>query len=350
MRTNVENLFEQIAGPSVPDDPPPMVGLMLAVYGERLRYALNQINAANPAITAGVYIDTVDEMQFNAVAYSDGKTELVGINAGVAASLPLIANWLLCQPDTYPMIGDCSKEVKPPRFDGTILQYSGKATTAPDSIWPQDASQPKDPARKHFATHMLTVAWDFLLFHELAHITRCHLPYISNLTQQPTTSWLEMGAIGLTEEECQTRCTLEVDADGVAGRILSGAPIINGLDATRMIAFGEGNDGVANWDWPACYKTWLRPIGFLFQVMAILEHNIGIADPQRTHPHPDIRMQVLVNSIWPQWEKVIPDQGQFIELTREASREMQDIVRLAILPNPPVAPMMLTGIHSKTRC
>lgn len=69
--------------------------------------------------------------------------------------------------------------------------------------------------------------------------------------------------------------------------------------------------------------------------MAMLEHNIGITDPQRTHPHPDIRMQVLVNSIWPQWKKVIPDRGQFIELTREARREMKDIVGLAILPNPP---------------
>jgi hypothetical protein len=181
---------------------------------------------------------------------------------------------------------------------------------------------------------MLT-AWDFLLCHELAHINRCHIPYVSNILLKPTTSWFELGTEGLTKKESQTRCMLEVDADGVAGRILSGAPILNGLEVTREMAFGKGNSGVKVWDWPSAYKVWLRPIEFLFQMMAVLEHNISIVDAQRTHPHPDIRMQVLVNSIWPQWQKVIPDRSHFIELTREASREMHDIVRLGILPNPP---------------
>lgn len=186
----------------------------------------------------------------------------------------------------------------------------------------------------HFVTYIMLGAWDFLLFHELAHILRCHISYVSNILQKPITSWFEFGTEGLTEKESKTRCMLEVDADGVAGRILSGAPILNGLKVTRETAFGKGNSGVQEWDWPSAYKTWLRPIGFLFQMMAVLEHNISIIDAQRTHPHPDIRLQVLVNSIWPQWQKVIPDRSYFIELTREAGREMQDIVRLGILPNP----------------
>lgn len=335
MNSNVRQLFTQIAGPSLPEQLPPLISVMMAVYRERLRYALDQIKTKNSAMTSDVYVDIVDSMQFNAVAYANETVELIGINAGVAAALPLIANWLLSQPEVYPTIGDCTQEVKPPRFDGTILRFSGKASTAPDSIWPEQASHPRDPARKHFVTYMMLTAWDFLLCHELAHINRCHIPYISNISEKPTTPWFELGTKGLNEKECQTRCTLEVDADGVAGRILSGAPILNGLEATREMAFGKGNSGVPTWDWSSAYKTWLCPIGFLFQMMAVLEHNIGIADTHRTHPHPDIRMQVLVNSIWPQWEKVIPDRAHFIELTREASREMQDIVRLDILPNPP---------------
>ena len=335
MNNNVRQLFTQIDGPPLHENLPPLMSAMMALYRERLRYELDQIKTLNPAMTAGVYIDTIDEMQFNAVAYADEAVELIGINAGVAAALPLIASWLLSQPDAYPTIGDSSKEVKPPQFDGRILRYSGKASIIPDSIWPEHVSQPKDPARRHFVTYMITIAWDFLLFHELAHLTRCHLPYISNASQKLTTSWFELGTSGLTEKECRTRCILEVDADGVAGRILSGAPILNGLELTRETAFGRGNNGVSTWDWPSAYKTWLRPIGFLFQIMAVLEHDIGITDTQRTHPHPDIRMQVLVNSIWQRWEEVIPDRAHFVELTREASREMHDIVRLAILPNPP---------------
>jgi len=335
MNIDPRQLLTAIAGPPLPDRLPPVVGMMMRLYRLELRYALDQIKATNPAMTAGVYIDIVDELAFNALAYANEKAELVGINAGVAAALPLIANWLLSQPGSYTEIGDCSQEIKPSRFDGGILRYSGKASTAPDSLWPKHAAQPRDAARRHFVTYMTTVPWHFLLYHELAHIMRCHLWYISDISKKPTTAWFELGSSGLTEKECQTRRILEVDADGVAGRILSGAPILNGLEKTRMIAFGEGNAGVPKWDWPAAYRNWLRPIGFLFQMMAVLECNIGIADRQRTHPHPDIRMQVLVNSIWPQWRKVIPDRGHFVELTREASREMQDIVRIGILPNPP---------------
>ena len=334
MNNTIRQLFTQIAGPPLPKQLPPIIEMMMIVYRERLRYALEQINTNNPAMTAEVYIDIVDSMRFNAVAYTDKSVELIGINAGVAAALPLIASWLLSQPDAYPTIGDCSKEVEPPRFDGTILRFSGKASTAPDSIWPQYTSRPRDTARMHFVTYIMLGAWDFLLFHELAHILRCHISYVSNILQKPITSWFEFGTEGLTEKESKTRCMLEVDADGVAGRILSGAPILNGLKVTRETAFGKGNSGVQEWDWPSAYKTWLRPIGFLFQMMAVLEHNISIIDAQRTHPHPDIRLQVLVNSIWPQWQKVIPDRSYFIELTREAGREMQDIVRLGILPNP----------------
>lgn len=328
-------IFSQVVGSPLPKNLSPMMTTIMRLYQERLQFDLEQIKTNNPAMIEGIYVDTVDEMQFNAVAYADDSFEFVGINAGVAVILPLIANWLLCQPEAFKKIGDSSQEIKPAQFDGNIIRYSGKASTMPDSLWPKHIGLPKDPARKHFVTYLITVAWDFLLFHELAHITRCHLPYMSGLSETPSCSWLEMGNSGMTKEEYQIRCALEIDADGVAGRILAGAPRLNGLDKAREIAFGKGNKGVSKWNWEESFKTWLYPIGFLFQIMAIIDYSDEITAPHRTHPHPDIRMQVLLNSIYPQWEKVIPDRKKFISLSREASQEIQNIVEVGILPNSP---------------
>lgn len=337
MNEDIRHIFTTVAGPPLPEELPLVPTVALGVYQEHLSYALNQVSSVNPAIIAGVHIDMVDALDLNAVAYSDGAHELVGINAGFAIVLPLIASWLLSHPNAFPSIGDPSKETQPPPLDYSLLMMSGKASQATDDTWPDQVALPSDRTRKHFVTYMSMVAWDFLLFHELGHINRCHIPYLSSktVTSQPTTAWFEFGTEGLTKEESETRRLLEVDADGYAGRILSGAPILNGLQMARFVALGDSESTPTSWDWPNAYKTWLKPVGLLFQLMAIIEHNVSIANPQRTHPHPDIRMQVLVNSIYQRWSEVIPDRAYFIELTREASREMKDIVRLGILPSPP---------------
>ena len=119
MNNKIRPLFEQVAGPLLPEQLSPVVAAMMTVYQERLRYALDQIKRSNPAMTADVYVNTVDSMVFNALAYADEAVELVGINAGVAASLPLIASWLLSQPDAYPSVGNCAQELK--RHDSTEL-------------------------------------------------------------------------------------------------------------------------------------------------------------------------------------------------------------------------------------
>src|ERR1700730_16581756 len=52
-----------------------------------------------------------------------------------------------------------------------------------------------------------------IFFHELAHITRCHLPFYRE--QMGKTSYLELPMARLTAEESQLRLLLELDADHI---------------------------------------------------------------------------------------------------------------------------------------
>jgi len=210
---------------------------------------------------------------------------------------------------------------------------TGLFSEVSENLWPFDLELPVDPVRRHFATYVTLIGWDFLLFHELGHLNRCHIQYLSStFTPAPLTRhWLEFGTPQLSTKEAELRCVLELDADAFAGRLLAGGPILSGLESTKLFAFGA--TARFPWTWQEAYKTWLIPIALVFQLMAIIEDNISIGDARRTHPHPDIRLQILVNSIWPKWSEVIGDRSEFIQLTREVSSGWRTILQMHILPS-----------------
>jgi hypothetical protein len=71
----------------------------------------------------------------------------------------------------------------------------------------------------------------------------------------------------------------------------------------------------------------------LFHLMAIIEDDQGISDPARTHPHPDIRLQLVLNFSWQQWQKVLPE-ASFRELLPRVAGDVVELFRQEILPSP----------------
>src|SRR5512143_2601865 len=56
----------------------------------------------------GLFIDVVDDLTLNAVAFTQENHEFVGIHAGLALFFPVLINHLLAQPEFLPAIGNPS--------------------------------------------------------------------------------------------------------------------------------------------------------------------------------------------------------------------------------------------------
>jgi hypothetical protein len=334
MSQTTTRLFTQIAGPPLRRDLPSGVSEFMAGTIERMDYVLEEIESSQPEYIAGVYVDLVDEASINAVSFCDGTHEFVGIHAGLGLLLPTIYSWLLSHPTVFPDVGDATREKTPPRFDHGMLRRSGRFSEIPESVWNDYVSGPLDPVRAWYAISSSIVAMDFLLWHELAHLNRCHIPYLSSMRAKSDgpSSWREVNP-RLQSEEVKLRNILEADADGVATRVLAGAPIVNGLEKARFAALGDAEVKGLSWDWSYACVLWMRAVAILFHLLAIVEDDQGISDPARTHPHPDIRLQLVVNFSWQQWQKVLPE-TVFRELTPRVARDVVDLFRQGILPSP----------------
>jgi hypothetical protein len=93
---------------------------------EQVDTVLEQIAATYPEYTEGVHVDFFDDAPLNAVTYSDGRKELIGINGVIASILSLAYHWLLAHPDVFPDVGDPNSETRPPAFEESLLRIRGK--------------------------------------------------------------------------------------------------------------------------------------------------------------------------------------------------------------------------------
>lgn len=307
--------------------------LVISPFKKDLGKAIKYVHAHEPQLIKGIDFGLVDNISINAIAISEGCNEIIGINVGVALIIPMIFNWLLSHPDIFIDIGDPTREMAPEPFNIELLTKQRPwGSIEKDEI---KLFQPRDPVRAHHAFWMSTVAWNFLFFHELAHINRCHIDYLSRCLRlsRRMTSWHEFRRLK-TEKESRLRQVLEIDADGVAGKVIAGGPRLTGLERMKRLAFGATGGSEASWNWQRVYKIWLQCIALLFQIMAITDSEANVNNPLRTHPHPDVRMELLFEFIWQQWSKLIYDEGKLNEISRETSQETHEIFTRGILPMP----------------
>lgn len=272
----------------------------------------------NTETVDGLFIDVVDDLTLNAVAFTQGNREFVGIHAGLALFLPCLTSHLLAQPEFLPTIGNPSIERPQIRhLPRAFLGMNGRLTDIPDptGIFPS-FDQCECPHRRNFAFLMAALGWTFLINHEMAHIVRNHLRFLRQggftvATAAGVVAHHEFNACQ-TPEEANVRHILEVDADTTAAQIQVG-----GYDHTvpGKLAAWLGEDP-AKWGWEREFFVWQIAIRVLFEAMAMLDPS-AIDDSKGTHPHPDVRMNLVLNLIAPRWAKFIPDQGRYNALCLE---------------------------------
>ena len=114
---------------------------------------------------------------FNAVAFRHDRGCFIGLNVGTYGVLNSVFQRLLSTPYYFPNIGDVSREdVSIPRSNILGLSLSN------GNIQQNLGHHPKCPIRKGCVELFASIAFDFILMHELGHLSRGHLGLMGQLT------------------------------------------------------------------------------------------------------------------------------------------------------------------------
>jgi len=105
------------------------------------------------------------------------SNEIIGLNAGAGITLQYVFLALLANGGVLADIGDSTKEARNDVTLDRLLLPSGKASSLALADF-SDLAYPKDELRFAHASFLTARATEFLLFHEIAHIVRYHLPYL----------------------------------------------------------------------------------------------------------------------------------------------------------------------------
>jgi hypothetical protein len=294
MDKRILQLFSKRIGPRLPTKLSPFVGSLIGLYRRHITETLDGLRPKFAVFVDGIHVDLVDKVHLNAAAFSDGSNEMVGLNAGVAAIIPCIANWLLSHPGVFPDVGSPSSETVPGSIDLSMLTARGRMSAVTKRTFTLPLTIPKDPTRQFYAHYISTSAWNFLLTHEFGHINRCHQQFFATRVGNAQPLALREIHKEVLERDARLHRMLEIDADLFAARALAGAPLQDGLEATRFQAFGPVDTSEVAWDWPRAFETWMRAVGLLFNLMSIVDSRRNFREELRTHPHPDIRIQLMV--------------------------------------------------------
>ncbi len=178
---------------------------------ERARGFLQSAAAALPEMPP-IYFDFIANWEFNAVAFQWKGKYFIGITRGVVATLGVLFDRMLADPQVLPFIENPEEEATDlpllPDIGPDFVQSVASVPTFP---------RPQSPARRGMALRLAELALDFLTAHEFAHIANGHLDYLhakqGNLaiSEVSGAKWAPRNS-----ESALINQTIEMDADGTA--------------------------------------------------------------------------------------------------------------------------------------
>lgn len=166
-----------------------------------------------------ISFDIIDDYSFNAFATGVGHNYFIGINKGAIATLSLVFNRLLADKAIFPFIGDINNEKENlPLLENIYINYEATIDSLP-LFYP-----PQDPVRNIIAEHMTRLALDFLLGHEMTHIIKGHISYLSQEFKVNVNDELSLHRIEKKRQRTISK-TMEMDADSFATTMLLSSEI-----------------------------------------------------------------------------------------------------------------------------
>jgi len=296
-----------------------------ALQWQHLQHLYNQLCSSKDI--RNIYVALSDDREFNAMAYANGKDEFVAINAGMAYVIPLFMQDILGRREAFPDIGEADKEAPSESpVDPQIIFTAGRASTwNPGVDWSPRCQQPISESRFRVASLLSMFAWDFISAHEFAHISRCHIEFLS--TQHQSFRGLrtisEYETYEISEFASSLLDVAEADADVTGARVHSGGLIQNDLE------FFSEFCGVEFSSWQDIAYLWNVALQLLFQLMAMRDQE-GVLKVNRSHPHPDVRMFLVAEHSAEIWRRVLPSK-EYVVSAERANSDVTDLINNGIL-------------------
>ncbi len=232
-----------------------------------------------------VGFEFADDPGIGAWALTDDRVEKHGIafSFGLPLLLSVAFQRLLADGRVLPQIGNAALEER--ELPAVVSPIAG--VIRPDFWQMHDLSNwggiPKDPQRQVFANIAVQMAMNFVLCHELFHISNGHLRWLKQAYGIRTISEFSFAPTMHTPEFFLAMQTLEMDADMCA----SGTSLATYVKA--HIHNGEGpfqGSGFDNTE--ALTHAWLFSINILFRLLG--DERLICEATNKSHPTSSIRM------------------------------------------------------------
>jgi len=250
----------------------------------RARGFLKSAAAALPEMPP-IYFDFVDNWSFNACAIRGGGKYFIGVTRGAVATLGVLFDRMLADPQVLPFIGTPEEEVA----DLPLLPDIGTDFVRSVAAVPE-FPRPQDPARKEMALRLAELALDFLTAHEFAHIANGHLDYLQ--ANQGSLAIDEVRGATWTPRTSETALiyqTMEMDADGTAVLIslVSEWGRVTGVNPRRgpEWEYTYSRPGLVSLMWSWAVSSLLR----LFEEVRLTEGDSTLEDD-----HPSSRLRSVM--------------------------------------------------------
>jgi len=228
------------------------------------------------------YIDIVDNNETNAYVTKRGDKYFLGITYGTIRVFNDVFYRMMESKNILTEIGD------PERKMDTDKIFSLKLTSMGQLAIPEQDSEnsvPIDNVRILFGFQLIKMAFEFLVWHELAHIIYGHVDYVHSVLG----SFVELKE----REEYRKQLdplvsqTLEMDADRFAAQqsIAVLEMLISNPDALTPALRPYFNT------WPSVFKMWTFSTYTFFRLFADHNHAAGIRNA--FHPPPSLRSHLV---------------------------------------------------------
>lgn len=233
----------------------------------------------------------VQNEKLNAVAVERKGIYFIGVWDTFFYVLRDTFNRMLSLPNLFPNIGDPSREIdrgirQPPPNNLKDLEYRDRDT------W---HIRPNDPVRADYAELLTDIAFQYVVFHEAAHVYNGHLGFLASLGLSHG-SILEVGDLGgsmTSHLPWRARQMLEIDADAFATR---------GTFKQAIAMYREGK--VLSEPWPTgvfssgreTIETWATAVYTMFHVM-FGTFPAPYKIEELTHPPAHVRLQWAMSTI-----------------------------------------------------
>jgi len=204
-----EEIFDKAIQPNKRFVPPSSGTESANVYEVCLQRTLRLFEIALPKPWPNVFF--VDDPMLQAFAFVREGASFIGIHHGLLSIVRDTFHRMLARPDTFPTIGNPAMEVDsgfaaPPTMDERDMAYG-----RPPELWVVRA---KDGERLEYAELLFHIAFDFIMWHEAAHIYNGHYDLKQSIGGE--SKWFEIaleehdrrGALPLVQQQM-----LELDAD-----------------------------------------------------------------------------------------------------------------------------------------